>query len=312
MPLPLPNLDDRTYEDILEEVQTLIPGLRPNWTNHNPTDPGIVLIELFSWLTEMILYRVNRVTDASMEKFLKLLNGPNWTLQSELETAIRETIRDLWKRHRAVTKKDFEDLVINEWPRYADDRDLELIQRACCVARCNLELTDPEQRCSSAPEHVSLVIIPETTNITDFPYPSDTLCKEIWHWLDKRRLLTTRHHVVGPDYVDVSITAKLFLKADALENVVLNAAVEKLQDFFHPLTGGHNRKGWPFGRSIYVSEVYEVLEHITGVDYIEKVNLITPEKDRIHLTDEESLVGIKLRTYELIKIDVNKNSFRTQ
>ncbi|MFW5667313.1 MAG: baseplate protein J, partial [Coleofasciculus sp.] len=63
MSLPLPNLDDRTYADLVEEARSLIPIECPEWTDHNPSDTGIILIELFAWLTEMVLYRVNRIPD---------------------------------------------------------------------------------------------------------------------------------------------------------------------------------------------------------------------------------------------------------
>ena len=71
--LPIPNLDDRTYEQLLEEAKKLIPNYAPEWTNYNPADPGITLIELFSWLTELLGYRINLVTDEHCLKYLKLL-----------------------------------------------------------------------------------------------------------------------------------------------------------------------------------------------------------------------------------------------
>jgi hypothetical protein len=78
MPLQLPNLDDRRYADLVEEARSLIPTHAPEWTNHNPSDPGITLIELFAYLTEMLIYRLNRVTDENKKKFLKLLKGSEW------------------------------------------------------------------------------------------------------------------------------------------------------------------------------------------------------------------------------------------
>ena len=63
MALPSPNLDDRTFEQIRDEAIRLIPQYCPEWTNFNPSDPGITLIELFSWMTEMVLYRLNRVPE---------------------------------------------------------------------------------------------------------------------------------------------------------------------------------------------------------------------------------------------------------
>ena len=71
--IPAPNLDDRTFEDLVEEAITLIPKYCPAWTNHNPTDPGVTLVELFAWMTEMVIYRLNKVTDKNYLAFLDLM-----------------------------------------------------------------------------------------------------------------------------------------------------------------------------------------------------------------------------------------------
>ena len=73
MPLPLPNLDTRQWADLVEEGRALIPRYAPSWTNHNIHDPGITLIELFAWLVEQDIYRLNRVSARSRRKFLALI-----------------------------------------------------------------------------------------------------------------------------------------------------------------------------------------------------------------------------------------------
>src|SRR5215471_17232210 len=73
MPLPTPNLDDRRFQDILDEARRRIPELCPQWTDHNLSDPGITLLELFAWMTDLILYRLNRVPDKTYIKFLELI-----------------------------------------------------------------------------------------------------------------------------------------------------------------------------------------------------------------------------------------------
>lgn len=73
MPLPVPNLDDRTWKQIVEESIRLIPRYTPEWTNHNPSDPGITLIELYAWMTEMTLYRLNKVPEKNFLTFLDLI-----------------------------------------------------------------------------------------------------------------------------------------------------------------------------------------------------------------------------------------------
>jgi predicted phage baseplate assembly protein len=73
MPLPTPGLDDRTFQSIVDEAKRLIPRYAPEWTNHNVGDPGVALIELFAWMSEMVLYRVNQVPERLYTHFLNLV-----------------------------------------------------------------------------------------------------------------------------------------------------------------------------------------------------------------------------------------------
>ncbi len=73
MPLPAPELDDRRFQDLVDETKRLIPRYCPEWTNHNLSDPGVALIELFAWMSEMVLFRLNQVPDRLYTKFLDLV-----------------------------------------------------------------------------------------------------------------------------------------------------------------------------------------------------------------------------------------------
>lgn len=73
MPLPDPQLDDRRFQDIVNEAKELIPRYTPEWTDHNVSDPGVTLIELFAWMTDMMLFRMNRVPEKSYLRFMDLL-----------------------------------------------------------------------------------------------------------------------------------------------------------------------------------------------------------------------------------------------
>jgi predicted phage baseplate assembly protein len=73
MPLPDIQLDDRTYETIVADAMRRIPGYTPEWTDFNDSDPGITLVQLFAWMEEMILYRLNQVPDKNFVEFLKLI-----------------------------------------------------------------------------------------------------------------------------------------------------------------------------------------------------------------------------------------------
>src|SRR3954471_24398169 len=70
MVLPAPNLDDRRFQDIVDEAKRLIPRYTPEWTNHNLSDPGVALIELFAWMSEMVMFRLNQVPDRLYVHFL--------------------------------------------------------------------------------------------------------------------------------------------------------------------------------------------------------------------------------------------------
>ncbi len=71
--IPPPKLDDRNYYDIVAEAIGMIPRYAPEWTNHNPSDPGITLIELAAWMTDILIYRLNQVPDKNYVAFLNLL-----------------------------------------------------------------------------------------------------------------------------------------------------------------------------------------------------------------------------------------------
>jgi hypothetical protein len=73
MPLPDIQLDDRSYETLVADALRRIPGYTPEWTDFNDSDPGITLVQLFAWLEEMILYRLNKVPDKNFIEFLKLI-----------------------------------------------------------------------------------------------------------------------------------------------------------------------------------------------------------------------------------------------
>jgi hypothetical protein len=71
-----PVLDDRSYQDLVDEALARIPIHNPEWTNFNRSDPGVTLIELFAFLTESLLYRANQIPERNRRAFLSLLGVP--------------------------------------------------------------------------------------------------------------------------------------------------------------------------------------------------------------------------------------------
>lgn len=73
MTLPVPNLDDRRFQDLVDDAKRLVMRRCPEWTDHNVSDPGVTLIETFAYMTDQLLYRLNRVPDRLYVKFLELI-----------------------------------------------------------------------------------------------------------------------------------------------------------------------------------------------------------------------------------------------
>lgn len=74
MPLEAPKLDVRTFEEIYREARLRVPRYTPDWTDFNESDPGVALLQLSAWLTESMLYQMNRVPERNYIKFLQMLN----------------------------------------------------------------------------------------------------------------------------------------------------------------------------------------------------------------------------------------------
>ena len=73
MSLPTPNLDDRRFQELVDDAKRIVQQKCPEWTDHNVSDPGVTMIELFAWMTDQLLYRLNRVPDKNYVTFLDLI-----------------------------------------------------------------------------------------------------------------------------------------------------------------------------------------------------------------------------------------------
>lgn len=313
MSLQLPNLDDRRYADLVQEALALIPTHAPGWTNHNPSDPGITLVELFAFLTESMIYRLNRVTSRNILSFLKLLNGTNWDpfsdeiedrdllpdekvsvarkldeltdddLKELVARQLPNTIRKLRKLQRAVSCGDFEKLALDSNPGVA---------RARCLPRKNLEIDLEGER----EGHVSVIVLPDrTVNAGDTP----SLISDVTNHIAPRLLVTTRLHVVKPFFVEVTIKTSVVLKADQKEEGIEDRIVEAIEDFFDPLPdASRNRQGWPFGRNVFTSEVFALLDQTPFIDYVTAVELAANFPGR----DLPGKAGIVVKPFELVKV----------
>jgi hypothetical protein len=305
MPLRVLNLDDRTYDDLVEEALAMLPRYAPAWTNHNPSDPGITVIELLAYITELLIYRLNRVTRESKLCFLQLLGGAEkyhqnrWAELSseEVENALRQAVRDLRRTERAVSAEDYQYLAAQAT---AQNPPAMQILRARPFVRRNLQAPDVTGRENDVPGHVSIVVLPAGE------LPQDAvaaLTSQVRDYLEPRRLLTTRLHVVAPFFLWIKVSASVHGRPDAVGDLRAKA-LDTLEDKFSPWPpGGPQGEGWPFGRALYLSEIYEALEQADGVDYVDDVDVVglstqeaaIDERDHIGIKVGRSIVGVDSR-----------------
>ena len=457
MPITLPNLDDRRYADLVEEALAIIPVHAPDWTNHNPSDPGITLIELFAYLTEMLIYRLNRVTVENVVAFLNLIDAgerraDQYRDRATLTEEVTRVVTELRKPYRAITCEDFNELVTANFPKEVarvftttlkneriDKRNVDFVSVfvvPVLVSTVLLQTKEGYIHHTSdlrTPGNIAFRLVSEQDNylyigreskfdaikfslhvtVSDyklrfeyfsggasdnsadnvqwstlteaahklsdltsnwassglvvFEPPADwqktTVDTKTMYWvrvsaekpptkqddpsafqvavysvpvltpdtsdrsllnrirneLKKRRLLTTRLNVAGPSdekggftlYKKMAVwNITLHRKHDALEADVFKAAKEELSRFFHPLIGGRDGKGWPFGRDVYLSEVIERLAGLAGVEFVEHaecpIHLIDPRTGSAIPQPDNT---IKLAPFELVDFRINECKF---
>jgi hypothetical protein len=311
VPLTLPNLDDLDWQQLTAEGTRLIPAWAPDWTNYNAADPGITLIELFAYICDILLYRVNRISEANLRDFLRLICGAeSQSLAGDPYAMIRKAALGLHDISRAVTTKDFETLALlaNQNLCLAQG---ERLARVKCIPLRNLEPDDGETGVQGsatvvAPGHVSVVVLSNRRQPA-----SASLLHSVHAALEPARLLTTRIHVVRPRYVTFSVCLTLVPHAGTPAETLRDEAVDALQQFFDPWQGGFDKQGWPFGRSVYLSDICQLLTQMPGVDQVTQTHnsktgqemdsfIVGPsEAKRLRRNQEGELEAILLDAHEL-------------
>ena len=98
--------------------------------------------------------------------------------------------------------------------------------------------------------------------------------------LDELRLITTDVHVIGPEYVKISVKCTVHPRKRSCPDKVEQRVQEALEKFLDPLQGGPDGGGWPFGRAVFPSEIYQTIEKVEGVDYATAVSIIAEGQHR--------------------------------
>ncbi len=172
---------------------------------------------------------------------------------------------DLRHQKRAVTLEDFERLALS--------------------VSSNIAKT----KCMNIDGKLKIFIIPDEKNAK--PSPNLMLLTQVGNYIKENcinSIPTNRIEVLKPIYKEISITIDI-VPQNIHDTIYLEETVnDVLSNYFHPLTGGENNTGWEFGRWVYLSDIYALLEKINGVDYI------------AHLEINEQNSNLALENYETV------------
>lgn len=180
-----------------------------------------------------------------------------------LENAKLRAPHELKTRDRAVTGEDFA-VLAKQTPGVPVHTAYALAQRALDSDNLSLTATDGA---------VTVVILPANLD-SETPQPSEAQLDAVCAHLNPRRLITTELYVTGPRYLPVT---RLSLEVRVLQSVDLQSVSDciyvQLLRYFHPLTGGEDGKGWPFGEDVFLGNVYDLLLRVEGVRRVVKLQV---------------------------------------
>ena len=181
-------------------------------------------------------------------------------------------------RRQAITASDYEELA-----REASS--------AVAVARA-LPITHPGGRAAAG--WVTVRIVPHSAESR--PWPSFELRDQVRRFISARApaQIARQIAVIPALYYPVGVDAVISPAHPALAGRVTDAVKRELARFLHPLTGGPEHRGWPFGRDVYASDLCAALESIEGVDYVQSAGLLvagSPVGDRVMVPEDRIVVA---------------------
>ncbi|HWP92871.1 MAG TPA: putative baseplate assembly protein [Thermodesulfobacteriota bacterium] len=177
-----------------------------------------------------------------------------------IEQAKGRAKKDFRTRYRAITSGDYELLAIST-PGMR-------VARAKAIPGYN-----PDYPCITVPGAVTVVVVPYVREGTVTPVPGDGFIQTVFRHLDAHRLVTTDLYVIGPEYVKISVKCRVHMMKRSSPIEIGKRVKEALERFLDPLEGGPDGKGWPFGRSVFPSEIYQIIDGVEGVDYATGVSI---------------------------------------
>ena len=224
--------------------------------------------------------------------------------QETLEHAMFRARNSMRTRYRAVTAADYEYLVLHAFPRK--------IARALCL-QTQLSGRGAD---TPAPGQIYVVVVPDLPEQEATRYIplsrlalSKELRQQIEEYLGERRLLTTQLEVRAAEYKRVRVEAEVVARPGVEEARLEGDIVSALERFLNPLRGGAGGTGWPFGRELYLSDLYVCIQAVDGLLHVRNVEMFwIDEHDVAHHAERK----VDLMAHEVLVSDLHKVSVVTE
>lgn len=307
MPIQLPKLDNKTFKELMDEMIASIPKYTTEWTNFNPSDPGITVLELLAWITENLLYRINRVPEETFMNFLYLITGTSpddyGTESADYgDNKIKEKLYD--KRDKMFCRILEYILELKRKREGGEEADIKTMQAAA------LEFLNSRYRAISLEDFRELAL--DASNLIKRAFvfkkrysieiviaaePEDidqSLINTVRDYLDPRRLIGTIVDVRFPFYTSLKLKVIMACKSYADIPTTLQRVKDTITHYLDPLRGGPEGQGWDFGRNLMVYELFHIIGKTEGVDHVAKV---------VDISGESELTFNRIEIDELPRLD---------
>jgi predicted phage baseplate assembly protein len=236
-----------------------------------------------------LITMIDGVDDNAIHNLLATHSGRD---EETIDAAKKRAPSTIKSRCRAVTADDFKYLAM----------------QAANVKRAEaLPLFHPDFPGVQVPGTVTVIVVPEAD--VPNPLPSEGTLRTVCAYLEQRRLLTTELYVTKPTYQLVEVQGGVVAEDDADSAEVSKSIEQMLLGYLHPLKGGEDRLGWPFGGTIFYSRVYQRVSAVAGVQSIQHlVILLDGEK-------QEAYQDVRLQKGALVystqhNVQVNYNYYQ--
>ena len=213
-------------------------------------------------------HTITRVVDDQLARRVEVDNikpAAGGKEAESLKKAKQRARNDLKTVYRAVTNEDYK----------------QLAEKVPGVARAKALPGYHPSHDDEVPGIVTLIVVPHSLVVNSTTSTvSPGLIETVYSYLEQKRLLATELFVIPPEFEQITVEATVVIHPKYVPKTVENNVKKRLNKVLHPTKGGAKGKGWDFGRSVYISEIYEMIDHVKGVDYVTDVLINGKKEDK--------------------------------